>query len=99
MKLAREVVGVANSRVGRGLGNGNVRINLTLADIDPQRLLQGDVPRLLDERQIAPKLWDAVRFEVDHRDEMGQFILTVTGDYAYRRKYGVYVVPIGCLKD
>jgi len=49
---------------------------LTLADINPQRLLQGNVPRLLDEWQIAPKLWDAVRFEVDHRDEMGQFILT-----------------------
>lgn len=39
-------------------------------------LLQGDVPRLIDEWQLAPKLWDAVRFEVDQRDEFGQFILT-----------------------
>lgn len=50
--------------------------NLSLADISPSLLLKGDVPRLLDEWQIAPKLWDAVRFEVDHRDEEGQFILT-----------------------
>ncbi len=53
-----------------------VKQNVTMADIEPKRLLQGAVPRLLDEWQIAPKLWDAVRFEVDHRDEMGQFILT-----------------------
>ena len=50
--------------------------NLTMAEISPGRLLKGKSPRLLDEWQIAPKLWDAVRFEVDHRDEMGQFILT-----------------------
>ena len=50
--------------------------NLTMAEISPGRLLKGKVPRLIDEWQIAPKLWDAVRFEVDHRDEMGQFILT-----------------------
>ena len=50
--------------------------NLKMAEINPKRLLAGDVPRLIDEWQIAPKLWDAVRFEVDHRDEFGQFILT-----------------------
>lgn len=50
--------------------------NLTMAEINPKRLLQGEVPRLIDEWQIAPKLWDAVRFEVDHRDGFGQFILT-----------------------
>lgn len=55
---------------------GRIKQNIALADIEPKRLLQGDVPRLLDEWQIAPKLWDAVRFEVDHRDGMGQFILT-----------------------
>ncbi len=31
---------------------------------------------MIDEWQLAPKLWDAIRFEVDHRGEMGQFILT-----------------------
>ena len=50
--------------------------NLTMAEISPKRLLAGQTPRLIDEWQIAPKLWDAVRFEVDHRDEFGQFILT-----------------------
>ncbi len=50
--------------------------NLMMADLCPKRLLQGQTPRLLDEWQHAPKLWDAVRFEVDHREGMGQFILT-----------------------
>lgn len=50
--------------------------NLDMAEINPKRLLKGEIPRLIDEWQIAPKLWDAVRFEVDHRDEFGQFILT-----------------------
>lgn len=49
---------------------------LSMAGIDPKRLLKGEAPRLIDEWQIAPKLWDAVRFEVDHRDAFGQFILT-----------------------
>lgn len=50
--------------------------NLTLADINPSLLLSGEVPRLIDEWQLAPKLWDAIRFEIDHRGEEGQFILT-----------------------
>ena len=50
--------------------------NLTLAEINPSLLLQGDVPRLIDEWQIAPKLWDAIRYEIDHRNAEGQFILT-----------------------
>lgn len=50
--------------------------NLELAEIDPGVLLMGATPRLIDEWQIAPQLWDAVRFEVDHRHKVGQFILT-----------------------
>ncbi len=50
--------------------------NITLADITPGKLLKGETPRLIDEWQLAPKLWDAIRFEVDHRSELGQFILT-----------------------
>lgn len=50
--------------------------NIMMASLNPKRLLSGDAPRLIDEWQLAPKLWDAVRFEVDHRDELGQFILT-----------------------
>lgn len=47
-----------------------------MAEINPQILLEGEVPRLIDEWQIAPNLWNAVRYEVDQRNEMGQFILT-----------------------
>lgn len=50
--------------------------NIQMADISPAMLLAGDTPRLVDEWQIAPKLWDAVRFEVDHRRDKGQFVLT-----------------------
>ena len=53
-----------------------VNQNLQLADISPRSLLKGDTPRLIDEWQIAPKLWDAVRFEADHRDGFGHFLLT-----------------------
>lgn len=51
-------------------------INLQMAQINPDVLLEGDTPRLIDEWQIAPELWDAVRFAVDHRSNDGQFILT-----------------------
>ena len=50
--------------------------NITMSEINPKRLLQGETPRLIDEWQLAPKLWDAIRFEVDHRGELGQFVLT-----------------------
>ncbi len=50
--------------------------NLRMADVNPKALLAGNPPLLLDEWQLAPKLWDAIRFEVDHREEPGQFILT-----------------------
>lgn len=49
---------------------------LQLAKMSPQVLLAGETPRLIDEWQLAPCLWDTIRFEVDHRDEEGQFILT-----------------------
>lgn len=45
-------------------------------ETDPKMILDGDTPRLIDEWQRTPKLWDMVRFEVDHRRGMGQFILT-----------------------
>ncbi len=54
----------------------SVKQNIMMADINPSLLLQGETPRLVDEWQVAPKLWDAVRFEVDHRNSEGQFILT-----------------------
>lgn len=54
----------------------SLETNLQLAGIEPSVLLAGYTPRLIDEWQLAPKLWDAVRFEVDHRNAVGQFILT-----------------------
>lgn len=49
---------------------------LKAADTKPSLLLRGETPRLIDEWQMAPVLWDAVRFAVDERGESGQFILT-----------------------
>ena len=158
---------------------------LEMANLKIKMLLKGEKPRLIDEWQIIPQIWDAIRFEVDHQGEEGLFILTgaavpassekihhtgtgrfdwitmrpmalwesgestgevsiselfkgnaklggaqaiekgvstltaladkidttkmkapsfmmvltAVGDYAYRREDGVYVVPIGCLKD
>ena len=50
--------------------------NIRISEIDPARLLEGKTPRLIDEWQIAPKIWDAARYEVDSRNDEGQFILT-----------------------
>ena len=50
--------------------------NISMSELNPKRLLKGETPRLIDEWQIAPKLWDTIRFEVDHRSELGQFVLT-----------------------
>lgn len=59
------------------MDNPATRINnIKLAETEPSLILAGATPRLIDEWQIAPELWDAVRFTVDHRKEEGQFILT-----------------------
>ncbi|MCH4265461.1 MAG: ATP-binding protein [Solobacterium sp.] len=49
---------------------------LQMSEMDPQFLLKGETPRLIDEWQTAPKLWDAARYEIDTRGKEGQFILT-----------------------
>lgn len=54
----------------------SIKQNLARADLDPESLLDGEVPRLIDEWQLAPKLWDAVRFSVDHKRKFGLYILT-----------------------
>ena len=53
-----------------------IKQNLMRADIDPESLLEGDSPRLIDEWQLAPKLWDTIRFSVDHKHKFGLYILT-----------------------
>lgn len=50
--------------------------NIMLAQANSHLFLEGEIPRLIDEWQIIPFIWDAIRFEVDQRDEFGQFILT-----------------------
>ena len=50
--------------------------NRSLAQLEPSMVLKGEAPRLIDEWQEVPAIWDAVRYEVDARDEQGQFILT-----------------------
>ena len=50
--------------------------NILFARIQPEKILNGSYPRLIDEWQIAPVLWDAIRYDVDHADELGRYILT-----------------------
>ena len=50
--------------------------NISLAKLDPNRLLRGSPPLLIDEWQLAPSLWDVVRFKVDRAGGYGQFMLT-----------------------
>lgn len=56
--------------------SGKIEQNRQLAKINPSLLLKGDKPRLIDEWQVAPTLWDSVRFEADHNAGLGLFILT-----------------------
>ena len=55
---------------------GKIEQNIQLATLNPKLLLKGENPRLIDEWQIAPQLWDSIRFEADHRHQFGLFILT-----------------------
>lgn len=55
---------------------GRMEQNIQLATLNPKLLLVGENPRLIDEWQIAPQLWDSIRFESDHRHQFGLFILT-----------------------
>ena len=58
-----------------GSAEGNFQ-NKHLAELSPEIVLAGETPRMLDEWQEVPALWDAVRAEVDKRNAKGQFILT-----------------------
>jgi predicted AAA+ superfamily ATPase len=82
---------------------------LATAATKPSLLLRGENPRLIDEWQDAPNLWDAVRDTVDSRSDVGLYILTGStivdkkkikhsGTMAYTRQDGVKIIPLGCLK-
>lgn len=65
----------SNSEIYLGDPEGNFQ-NRRLAEMSPSIVLDGDTPRLIDEWQEVPALWDAVRHKVDQKAEKGQFILT-----------------------
>lgn len=54
----------------------NQKNYIEMADLRIKMLLKGDNPRLIDEWQIIPQIWDAIRFDVDHRGEEGLYVLT-----------------------
>ena len=78
-------VEVCNSRLYMS-NPTDLKRNLSLAKLNPGLLLRGKTPRLIDEWQIAPELWDTARFEIDHRREVGQFIFTGSAVPADRSK-------------
>lgn len=65
----------SKSRIFLGDPSGNFQ-NRKLAETDPMLVLEGESPRLIDEWQEVPALWDAVRHQVDQSGHKGQFILT-----------------------
>ena len=65
----------AGSEIFIGDPSGNFQ-NRQLAELSPELVLEGAAPRLIDEWQEVPPLWDAVRHRVDQTGEKGQFILT-----------------------
>lgn len=72
---------VGKTSLGQQLAASSIRMDsspqlVDLADTAPNTVLEGPVPRLVDEWQLAPALWNAVRHEVDRRGQPGQFILT-----------------------
>ncbi|WP_459588043.1 ATP-binding protein [Corynebacterium camporealensis] len=73
--------GCGKTETARHHGNSEVQVDIDpdvsiSMGIDPTLVLQGAAPRVLDEWQTQPRLWDIVRHEVDKRGETGQFILT-----------------------
>ena len=67
-QLAKSFLGLGDSAI--------LKQSTALIDISPQTLLKGDTPRLIDEWQALPSIWDSIRSEVDRRGEPTQFILT-----------------------
>ncbi len=65
----------SNSTIFIGDPAGNFQ-NRKLAELSPELILEGDTPRLIDEWQEVPPIWDAVRYKVDQTTEKGQYILT-----------------------
>lgn len=73
----------SRSEIYLGDPAGNFQ-NRNLAELSPDLVLQGETPRLIDEWQEVPPLWDAVRFHVDQSSEKGLFILTGSSTPNYK---------------
>ncbi|MDR1151921.1 MAG: DUF4143 domain-containing protein [Bifidobacteriaceae bacterium] len=79
--LVEGAKGCGKTETARQIAASELRVEtdpavLALIDVDPERLLRGQTPRLLDEWQRQPRLWDLVRRAVDDRQSPGQFVLT-----------------------
>ena len=85
----------ANSEFLVGDPSGNFS-NRTLAEIEPYTVLKGDAPRLIDEWQEVPSLWDATRAFVDSSGKKGQIILTGSSTPALK---GVLHSGVGRIKS
>jgi predicted AAA+ superfamily ATPase len=70
----KTTLGLRHTRSSVGLDNSSQAVEL--AELDPASVLRGDTPRLVDEWQLAPGLWNAARHEIDHRRAKGQFVLS-----------------------
>ena len=73
--------GCGKTSTGLHHAHSSVRLDaapqaIELAGLDPSAVLAGETPRLIDEWQLAPNLWNAVRHEIDDRQSKGQFILS-----------------------
>ncbi|MCF0187063.1 MAG: ATP-binding protein [Bacteroidaceae bacterium] len=64
----------------------NTNSVISIAQMEPRSILEGDTPRLIDEWQTVPDLWNVVREEVDNRQHFGQFILTGSSTPAEKTK-------------
>ena len=73
--------------------------NITMSELNPKRLLKGATARLIEEGAASLKSMVAKIDTTKMNNPSFLMVLTGTGDYAYCRQDGVYVVPIGCLKD
>lgn len=54
--------------------SGKTEQNIQLATLNPKLLLKGENPRLVDEWEIAPQVWDSIRFQSDHRNATGAML-------------------------
>ena len=75
MRFSKKVAYHCKSEIMLGNPDGNFQ-NRQLAQMSPSLVLEGETPRLIDEWQEVPQLWDAVRYKVDQSGNKGQFILT-----------------------